>query len=134
MPLFFIYVRFSSPSYSYNTFIRRHSPRFLSLSSSLVRSVQKTFLGCRAENRTYACRTASRRTTYHLSYAAPFFSSELRRTLEPYTYLLVLLEAMSPVLHVEGLRTPLGSVVFGRRLSVAPFVFVAFHRCYEYML
>ncbi len=46
---------------------------------------------------------------------------------------LFLLEAMSPVLHVEGLRTPLGSVVVGRRLSVAPFVvFVAFHRCYEY--
>ncbi len=45
------------------------------------------------------------------------------------------LEVMSPVLHVEGLRTPLGSVVVGRRLSVAPFVvFVAFHRCYEYML
>jgi hypothetical protein len=48
---------------------------------------------------------------------------------------LFLLEAMSPVLHVEGLRTRLGSVVVGRRLSVAPFVvFVAFHRCYEYML
>jgi hypothetical protein len=45
------------------------------------------------------------------------------------------LEAMSPVLHVEGLRTPLGSVMVGRRLSVAPFVvFVAFHGCYEYML
>jgi hypothetical protein len=49
--------------------------------------------------------------------------------------LLVLLEAMSLVLHVEGLRTPLGSVVVGRRLSVAPFVvFVAFHRCCVYML
>jgi hypothetical protein len=49
--------------------------------------------------------------------------------------LLVLLEAMSPVLHVEGLRTPLGSIVVGRRLSVAPLVvFVAFHLCYEYML
>jgi hypothetical protein len=50
-------------------------------------------------------------------------------------YLLVLLEAMSPVLHVEGLRTPLGSIVVSRRLSVAQFVvFVAFHHCYEYML
>ncbi len=57
---FFIYLRFSSPSYSYNTFIRRHSPRFLSISSLLVSSVGKTSLGCRAEKPTH----------YHLSYAA----------------------------------------------------------------
>jgi hypothetical protein len=50
-------------------------------------------------------------------------------------FLLFLLEAMSPVLHVEGLRTLLGVVVVGRRHSVAPFVvFVAFHRCCVYML
>ncbi len=73
------------------TFIRRHSPRFLSISSSLVSSVGKTSLWCPAENQTRACRTASRRTTnwatphpdwatphpdwatpHPLSYAAPF--------------------------------------------------------------
>ncbi len=44
--------------------------------------------------------------------------------------LLVLLDAMCPVLQVEGLRTLPGVVVVGRHHSVAPFVvFVAFHRC-----
>ena len=39
-----------------------------------------------------------------------------------------LLDAMSPVLHVEGLRTRPGSIVVGQVLSVArPFVNVAVH-------
>ncbi len=66
------------PSHSYSTFISGHSPRFLSISSSLVSSVGKTFLGCRAENRTRTCLT-TRPAHYQLSYAAPY--SELRRTL-----------------------------------------------------
>ncbi len=48
-------------SFNHNTFIRRHS---LSLSPFLhrfVSSVGKTSLWCRAENRTRACLTASRR-------------------------------------------------------------------------
>jgi hypothetical protein len=54
--------------YSYSTFTRLHSlrygtVRYLSIFSSLVSSVGKTSLGCRAENRTRACHTASRRTT-----------------------------------------------------------------------
>jgi hypothetical protein len=86
----FFYLIFSSPSHSYHTVIRRLSPRFLSILSSLASSVGKTSLGCRAENRTLACHTASRRTTIWasrtlLSYAAPFWTtphpSELRRTL-----------------------------------------------------
>ncbi len=59
-----------SPSHSYNTFICRLSPRFLSISSSLVSSVGRTTLGCQAENRTRACLTA-KPTHYHLRYAAP---------------------------------------------------------------
>ncbi len=48
-------------SLNHNTFIRRHSLKLLSISSSLVCSVGKTSLWCRAENRTRACLTASRR-------------------------------------------------------------------------
>ncbi len=48
-------------SHSWNTYIRRHSPGPLSISSSLESSVGKASLWCRAENRTRACRTASRR-------------------------------------------------------------------------
>jgi hypothetical protein len=51
------------PSHSYCTFIRHHSPKFLSIFSSLVSSVGKTSLGCRAEIQTGACLTASRLTT-----------------------------------------------------------------------
>jgi hypothetical protein len=40
-----------------------HSPNPLPISSSLVSSVGKTSLWCRAENRTRACLSASRRTT-----------------------------------------------------------------------
>ncbi len=64
-------------SFNHNTFIRRHSLKPLSVSSSLVCSVGKTSLWCRAENRTRACLTASRRaanwTTPHhkLNHAAP---------------------------------------------------------------
>ncbi len=58
-------------SFTHNTFIRRHSPWPLSMYSSLVNSVGKTFLWCRAENRTRACRTAS--------HAAPCL--EPRRTI-----------------------------------------------------
>ncbi len=66
----------------YSTFTHRHSPKFLCISSSLVTSVGKTSLGCRAENQTRAFLTGSRRTTnwatqHPLSYAAP---TELRRT------------------------------------------------------
>ncbi len=66
--LLFILIFFSTYIFSitfiqYCTFIRRHSLKFLSISSSLVSSVRKTSLGCRVENRTRACLTASRRTT-----------------------------------------------------------------------
>ncbi len=67
MPLLFWYFLVHT-LHSYYTIIRRHSPRFLSISSSLVNSEGKTSLGCRAENRTRACLTVCRR---HLSYAAP---------------------------------------------------------------
>ncbi len=50
-------------SHSYNTFIRRHSLGPLSISSSLESSVGGPSLWCRAENRTRACLTASRRAT-----------------------------------------------------------------------
>jgi hypothetical protein len=50
-------------THSYITFVRRHSLRFLSISSSLVSSVGKASLGSRAENRTRAFLTTSRRTT-----------------------------------------------------------------------
>ncbi len=67
--LFFIFYNLHTfiQSHSYNTFIHRHSLRPLSISSSLLCSVGKTSLWCRAENRTRACLTASRRATY-LSY------------------------------------------------------------------
>ncbi len=60
MPLFlfiyfFIFYNIHTFIQSYNTFIRRHLPRPLSISSSLVSSVGKTPLRCRAENRTRAC-------------------------------------------------------------------------------
>jgi hypothetical protein len=64
MPLFFIYFSFFIPyihSLYHNTFIRRHSLKPLSISSSLVCSVGETSLWGRAENRTRACLTASRR-------------------------------------------------------------------------
>jgi hypothetical protein len=68
------------PSHSYSS----HSPKFLSIFSSLVSSVGKTSLGCRAENQTRACLTASRRTTNwanpHPFWATPNLT-ELRRTL-----------------------------------------------------
>ncbi len=48
-------------SFNYHTFIRRHSLKPLSISSSLVCSVGETSLWGRAENRTRACLTASRR-------------------------------------------------------------------------
>ncbi len=73
--LFWYYVLYNIHSYS--KFIRHHSPRFLSISSSLVSSVGKTSLGCRAENRSRARLTASQRTTI---WAMPH-PSELRRTL-----------------------------------------------------
>jgi hypothetical protein len=63
MPLFLlILILYISYIHSI-TFIRRHSLRFLSISSSLVSAVGKTSLGCRAENQTRACLTVSRRTT-----------------------------------------------------------------------
>ncbi len=66
----------------YNTFIRRHLPRSLSISSSLVCSVGKTSLWCRAKNRTQACLTSSRRATNwatpHHRKIVPQFSVVLR--------------------------------------------------------
>ncbi len=56
--IFFITYR---RSFNHNTFIRLHLLKPLSISSSLVCSVGKTSLWCRAENRTWACLTASRR-------------------------------------------------------------------------
>ncbi len=59
--LFFIFYNIHTliQSHSYNTFIRRHSPGSLSMSSSLVAcsSGGKTSLWCRAENRTLAALT-----------------------------------------------------------------------------
>ncbi len=83
MPPLFVYFSYFDDvhtiiqSHSYNTFIRHHLLKPLSISSSLVRSVGMTSLWCRAENRTRACLTASRRvanwaTPHHkLSHAAP---------------------------------------------------------------
>ncbi len=70
-------------SYSYNTFIHRHSLGPLSISSLLESLVGRPSLWCRAENRTRACLTASRRATnwatqHHVSHAAP---CEPRRTI-----------------------------------------------------
>ncbi len=65
MPLFLYFINFTVQTvHSFSTFIRRHSPRFLFFSSSLVISVGKPSVGCRAENLTWACLTTSRRTTY----------------------------------------------------------------------
>jgi hypothetical protein len=62
-------------SYIYSITFIKYRWRFLSISSSLVSSVRKTSLGCRAENRTRACHTASRRNTnwteQHPDWAAP---------------------------------------------------------------
>jgi hypothetical protein len=74
------------PPHSYSTF-RRHSPRFLSISSissSLVSSVGKTSLGCRAVNLTRACHTSSGRTNnwatlHHTELSRTF--TKLRRTI-----------------------------------------------------
>ncbi len=59
--LFFIFLYIHT--FNHNSFIRLHSLKPLSISSSHVRSVGKTSLWCRAENRTRACLTASRRAT-----------------------------------------------------------------------
>ncbi len=63
--LFFIFYNIHTiiQSHSYKTFIRRHWPGPLSISSSLVSSVGKSSQWCRAENRTRACLAASRRAT-----------------------------------------------------------------------
>ncbi len=92
MPLFFVYFWFFFfityiHSFNHNTFIRRHSLKPLSISSSLVCSVGKASLWCRAENWTRACLTANRRaanwaTPHHaeprrtiLSHAAPYWAT-----------------------------------------------------------
>jgi hypothetical protein len=59
--LFFIFS--NSNIQSSNHIHTIHSPRPLSISSSLVSSVGQTSLWCRAENRTRACLPASRRAT-----------------------------------------------------------------------
>jgi hypothetical protein len=62
--IFFItYIHTFIQSHSCNTFILRHSLGPLSISSSLESSVGRPSLWCRAENRTRACLTASRRAT-----------------------------------------------------------------------
>ncbi len=63
MPLFLFILIFITyiHSFAHNTFIRRHSLKPLSISSSPMCSVGKTSLWCRAENRIRACLTASRR-------------------------------------------------------------------------
>jgi hypothetical protein len=87
MPLFLFIFDFITyiHSFNHNTFIRSHSLKPLSISSSLVCSVGKTSLWCMAENRTRACLTASRlaanwATPHHnepcrtiLSHAAPCY-------------------------------------------------------------
>ncbi len=60
--LFFIFYNIQYIQSSNNTHTI-HSPRPLSISSSLVSSVGQTSLWCRAENRTRACLPASRRAT-----------------------------------------------------------------------
>ncbi len=73
---FFVFVYFSYfiafiQSHLFNTFIRCHSPRSLSIYSSLVSSVGKTSLcRCWAENRTRGL-PYSKPTRYQLSHAAP---------------------------------------------------------------
>ncbi len=67
--LFWYYILHTfNPSHSNSKFIHRLSPKFLSISS----------LGCRAENLTRACLTASQRT---INWATPQPLTELRRTL-----------------------------------------------------
>ncbi len=80
--LFFIFYNIHTfQSHSYNTFIRRHLPRPLSISSSLESSVGKISLWCRAENRTWALpSTASRRAT---NCAMPHHSEPRRTITEP---------------------------------------------------
>ncbi len=65
MPLFLIFIIFNNHSHStiiHSSFtIRRGPPSCILIASSL--SKRRTSMGCRAENRTLACLTASRRTT-----------------------------------------------------------------------
>jgi hypothetical protein len=63
--VYFSYFNIHSSIHSttYNTLIHRHSLRPLSISLSIVCSVGKTSLWCRAKNRTRTCLTASRRRT-----------------------------------------------------------------------
>jgi hypothetical protein len=82
--VYFSYFITYKNSFNHNTFIRRHSLKPLSISSSLVCSVGKTSLWCRAKNRTWACLTDAlptepRRTIAEprrtmLSHAAPLLS------------------------------------------------------------
>jgi hypothetical protein len=58
--VFFFFLFYNRHTYIYSiTFIRHHLPGLLSISSSFVSSVGKTFLWCRAENQTQTCLTAS---------------------------------------------------------------------------
>jgi hypothetical protein len=88
MPLFFLFIFHIYnihpfiQSHLYNTFIHHHSPRPLSISSSLVCSVGNTSLWCQAENRTRACLTASQRATKSYgSYDSGFGSGSGSTTL-----------------------------------------------------
>jgi hypothetical protein len=77
LPLFFIFIIFNIHSYNYafNHPLPLAEGRHL-VFSSLLRSARETSMGCRDENRTRACRTASRRTT---NWATPH-PAELRCT------------------------------------------------------
>jgi hypothetical protein len=66
-------------SFNHNTFIRRHSLKPLSISSSPVCSVGETSLWGRAENRTRDCLTASRRAA---NWATPPHLTEPRRPIQ----------------------------------------------------
>ncbi len=67
-------------SFNHNTFIRLHSLKPLSISSSLVCSVGKTSLWCRAENRTRACLRASQHAA---NWATPHHNEPRRTITEP---------------------------------------------------
>ncbi len=79
------YIHLSIRYILYSTFIRRHSPRFPSISSSLVSSVGKNLPGVPSQE-SNSDLPYSNPTYWQLSYAAPYLSydtplTELRRTL-----------------------------------------------------
>ncbi len=67
--IFYSTVHTFIPSHSYSTFIRRHMPRFLSISSSLVSSVGKTSLWLSSRESNWG-----KPTDYHRIYIEPSMS------------------------------------------------------------